>query len=111
VQDLGSGRSRWTVRGPGGTSIRWYARLTEAVPNTVLAWRSEPGAMLDNAGIIRFRPEGSGTRLDLRLCYRPPAGAAGRAVAALLSVDPRAKLNEDLGRLKALLEATVRSKS
>ena len=65
--------------------------------------------MLENAGAIRFAPDGDGTRVDLRLCYQPPAGGAGRAVAELLGVDPRARLNEDLGRLKAVLEGSGRS--
>jgi uncharacterized membrane protein len=109
VRDLGGGRSRWLVSGPARVPIEWNAVLTEQVTNERIAWRSEPGSMLENAGIIRFRPEGSGSRVDLRFCYSPPAGGAGRAVAELLGADPRAKLNEDLGRLKALLEATVRS--
>jgi len=111
VEDLGEGRSFWRVRGPGGAPIQWKARLTEHIPNQVLAWRSEPGAMLENAGIVRFQQNGTGTQLDLRLCYRPPIGGAGRAVAELLGADPRGKLNEDLGRLKSLLEATVQNDS
>jgi uncharacterized membrane protein len=111
IQDLGSGRSHWLVSGPGGAPIEWDAVLTEQVPNDRIAWRSEPGSMLDNAGVIRFRPETNGTRVDLRFCYNPPIGGAGQAVAELLGADPRAKLNEDLGRLKALLEGTVRSDS
>jgi uncharacterized membrane protein len=111
VRDLGGGRSHWVVRGPGGVPIEWDAVLTEQVPGEVLAWRSRPGSMLENAGAVRFRREGEGTRVDLRLCYNPPAGGAGQAVAALLGADPRAKLNEDLGRLKALLEGTQRSDS
>jgi uncharacterized membrane protein len=111
VRDLGGGRSHWVVRGPGGVPIEWDAVLTEQVPGEVLAWRSRPGSMLENAGAVRFRREGEGTRVDLRLCYNPPAGGAGQAVAALLGADPRAKLNEDLGRLKALLEGTQRSES
>jgi uncharacterized membrane protein len=111
IQDLGGGRSHWLVSGPGGAPIEWDAVLTEQVPNERIAWRSEPGSMLDNAGVIRFRPETNGTRVDLRFCYNPPIGGAGQAVAELLGADPRAKLNEDLGRLKALLEGTVRSDS
>ena len=111
VRDLGGGRSRWVVRGPGGVPIEWDAVLTEQVPGEILAWRSRPGSMLDNAGAVRFRPEGQGTRVDLRLCYSPPAGGAGQAVAELLGADPRAKLNEDLGRLKSLLEGANRSKT
>jgi uncharacterized membrane protein len=104
VKDLGGGRSHWVVRGPGGVAIEWDSVLTEQVPGESLAWRSRPGSMLENAGAVRFRPEGEGTRVELRLCYHPPAGGAGQAVAELLGADPRAKLNEDLGRLKALLE-------
>ena len=111
VEDLGQGRSRWSVSGPGGVPIEWRASLTQQTPNEVIAWRSEPASMLENAGIIRFSSSGSGTRVDLRFCYLPPAGGAGRAVAELLGSDPRAKLNEDLGRMKALLEATTGSQA
>jgi uncharacterized membrane protein len=111
VRDLGGGRSHWVVRGPGGVPIEWDAALTEQVPGEILAWRSRPGSMLENAGAVRFRPEGQGTRVDLRLCYSPPAGGAGRAVAELLGADPRGKLNEDLGRLKSLLEGANKSKA
>jgi uncharacterized membrane protein len=106
VEDLGGGRSRWSESGPGGVPIEWNAVLTQQGFNEVIAWRSEPGSMLENAGIIRFTPAGIGTRVDLRFCYHPPAGGAGQAVAELLGTDPRAKLNDDLGRMKALLEAT-----
>jgi uncharacterized membrane protein len=109
VEDLGGGRSRWSVSGPGGVPIEWTALLTRQEPGRVIAWRSEAGSMLENAGIIRFIPSGNGTRVNLRFCYHPPAGGAGEAVAELLGSDPRAKLNEDLGRMKALLEATTRS--
>lgn len=111
VEDLGDGRSHWSVSGPGGVPIEWNATLTQQSPNEVIAWRSEAGSMLENAGIIRFVASGTGTRVDLRFCYHPPAGGAGQAVAELLGSDPRAKMNEDLGRMKSLLEATTRSES
>ena len=109
VEDLGTGRSRWSVSGPGGVPIVWTAVLTQQAPGQVIAWRSESGSMLENAGVIRFLPAGTGTRVNLRFCYYPPAGGAGQAVAELLGSDPRAKMNEDLGRMKDLLEATRRS--
>jgi uncharacterized membrane protein len=111
VEDLGGGRSHWRVSGPGGVPIEWSAVLTQQAPHQMIAWRSEPGSMLENAGVIRFIAEESGTRVDLRFCYHPPAGGAGQAVAELLGSDPRTKLNEDLGRMKSLLEATHRSES
>ena len=111
VEDLGGGRSRWSVSGPGGLPIEWSAALTQQSPEEVIAWKSESGSMLENAGIIRFFRSGTGTRVNLRFCYHPPAGGAGQAVAELLGSDPRAKLNEDLGRMKSLLEATTRSET
>jgi uncharacterized membrane protein len=111
IEDLGGGRSRWIVSGPGGVPIEWEAVLTERIPGDLIAWRSQPGSMLENAGVVRFTPERGGTRVDLRFCYYPPAGGAGRAVTELLGADPRAKMNEDLGRLKALLEGSTRSET
>ena len=107
VDDLGAGRSHWVLDGPDGT-LEWNAAITVEVPGTLLAWRSEPGAILENAGAVRFSREGSGTRLDLRFCYNPPT-QAGDAVAELFGADPRAQLNQDLGRLKSLLESDTRS--
>jgi len=109
VTDLGGNRSRWVVNGPGGVPVEWNAVLTAREENRLLAWRSEPGSMLENAGVIRFAREGSGTRIDFRFCYNPPAGRAGRAMAEFFGADPRARMNEDLERLKTLLESTVRS--
>lgn len=109
VTDLGGNRSRWVVNGPGGVPVEWNAVLTAREENRLLAWRSEPGSMLENAGVIRFAREGSGTRIDFRFCYNPPAGRAGRAMTEFFGADPRARMNEDLERLKTLLESTVRS--
>jgi uncharacterized membrane protein len=111
VQDLGEGRSRWVVSGPGKRELQWNAVVTGREENSLLAWRSEPGSILNNAGAIRFSPEESGTRIDVRFCYSPPTGRAGRAVAEFFGGDPRTRLNQDLERLKTLLETTVRSDS
>jgi uncharacterized membrane protein len=107
VDDLGAGRSRWVLDAPAG-SLEWTAAITVEAPDTLLAWRSEPGAILENAGAVRFSREGGGTRLDLRFCYNPPTHA-GAALAELFGADPRAQLNQDLGRLKSLLESGTRS--
>jgi len=107
VRDLGGGRSHWVVRGPGGRTLEWDAVVTERVPDELLAWRSVPGSTPESAGVIRFTPVEGGTRVDLRFCYNPPTGGAEATVVNLLGSDPRGNLNEDLGRMKGLLEAVT----
>jgi uncharacterized membrane protein len=105
VRDLGNGRSHWVASGPAGVSVTWNAVLTRFVPDEVLAWRSEPGSLIANAGIIRFEPMMDGsTRVDIRLCYNPPAGALGHLAALIFGIDPKSGMDEDLVRLKSLLE-------
>jgi uncharacterized membrane protein len=111
IEDLGGGRSHWVVRGPRGGVIEWDALLTRREPERLLAWRSEPGSMLDHAGVIRFTAVHSGTRVDLRICYQSPTGGGGLAVRDLLGADPRATLNQDLARLTAVLEGSARSRT
>lgn len=111
VEDLGQGRSRWVLSGPARRPIEWEAVVTAREERELLAWRSEAGSVLEHAGALRMTPENGGTRLDLRICYYPPTGRAGRAVAEFFGGDPRVRLNEDLARLKSLLETTIRSNS
>lgn len=111
VRDLGAGRSHWVLRGPGARPVSWNAVLTEREENRRLAWRSEPGSVLESAGVIRFGREGGGTRIDLRFCYSPPAGRVGRRLADFFGGDPRTRVTEDLGRLKAVLESTMKERS
>jgi len=111
VRDLGDGRSRWVVSGPGGAPLEWTAAVTERQENRLLGWRSEASAALENAGVIRLAREAGGTRIDFRFCYSPPADPAGREMGEFFGADPRTRVNEDLARLKTLLESTVRSDS
>jgi uncharacterized membrane protein len=105
VRDLGNGRSHWVAEGPAGTSAGWNAEITLRAENQMLAWKSTPDSVVRNAGIVRFDPTpNGGTRVHIRLSYNPPAGALGHAVAKLFHRDPRAEMDDDLVRLKSLLE-------
>jgi uncharacterized membrane protein len=99
------GRSHWTVTGPLGTRLSWDAEETRRVPNELLAWTSLPGAAVRHAGAVRLEPvAGDRTRVEVTLSYSPVAGAAGHAVASILGADPKKRLDEDLLRMKTLLE-------
>lgn len=104
VGDLGGGRSHWIVKGPGGTEFTWTAALTEHDRPNRLSWRSEPGAEVEQNGTITFEPWRSGTRVTVHMAYRPPAGAVGHALARLLGKDPGHEMEEDLARMKMLVE-------
>lgn len=105
VRDLGSGRSHWVAMGPGGVRVTWDAVITRFVPDEVLAWRSEPNSVIANAGTIRFeRIDAGTTRVDILLSYNPPAGVLGHFAAKLFGADAKSAMDEDLVRLKSLLE-------
>jgi uncharacterized membrane protein len=105
VRPAKGGRSHWVVSGPGGVPVSWDAEVTRLIPNRVIAWKSLPGALVAHAGIIRFdrEPDGS-TRVHIRMSYNPPAGAVGHGIAALLGSDPKHQMDEDLARMKTLIE-------
>jgi len=105
VRRTGEDRSHWVAAGPGGTSIEWDAVTTQRIPNEVLAWKSIEGSTVENSGRVHFRPdERGGTLIEIRMSYNPPAGAVGHTVASLLGVDLQTALDEDMVRLKSLLE-------
>jgi uncharacterized membrane protein len=60
-----------------------------------------------NFGTVRFREAagGRGTEVAVDLEYQPPAGALGSAIARVLGEEPQCQIEEDLRRLKQLMEA------
>ncbi len=105
VRQLGDGRTHWVAHVAPGLNVEWTAEATRLELNQQLAWRSESGALVPNAGIIHFtaNPDGS-TRVDMRISYNPPAGALGHAIARAFGADLKSRLDEDLVRFKSLLE-------
>jgi len=105
VRDLGGGGSQWVVVGPGGIRLGWHATLRKMIPNQLLAWATEPGSAIPNAGVVRFESRGRAhTRINVDISYKPPGGILGHFAAMLFGADPKAALDDDLVRLKSLLE-------
>jgi len=105
VRDLGDRRSHWVVKGLAGTHVEWDSVLTESDRPLMLAWRSEQGALIEHDGSVHLEPQADGTRVTVRMAYRPPAGAVGHGVAALFGRDPRNELDQDLLRMKQFIES------
>jgi len=105
VRHLKNGRSHWVAAGPAGISIAWDAEIADQRSNELLAWRSVQSSMIATSGLVRFDKEPDGrTRVNIRMSYCPPAGVVGHAVAWLFGADPKSEMDDDLVRLKSLLE-------
>lgn len=99
------GRSHWVAKGPAGTKVDWEAEIINEIPNELIGWRSVNGSQVDNAGSVHFTSAGDrGTEVKVVLRYDPPAGVLGAAVSKILGEDPAMNVQEDLRRLKMLIE-------
>jgi uncharacterized membrane protein len=105
IRRSGNNTSHWVAVGPAGSTVEWDAQITHYEPNKLLTWKSLPGSTIRTSGSLRLESlRGPATRVDLKLFYIPPAGALGHAVASLFGADPKNALDEDLNRLKLMLE-------
>jgi len=106
VIKTGEQRSHWHVRGPFGGTVEWEAETTSFVPNEQIAWRSVDESRIKHEGTVHFAPadDGHATRIEVDLGYTPVAGYLGHGVAVLFGVDPKKLLDDDLLRVKSLLE-------
>jgi uncharacterized membrane protein len=107
VTERGGGRSVWVARGPAGETWQWESEILEDRPGELLVWRSLPGAEVHHHGAVRFQdaPAGRGTEVRVGIEFLPPGGIAGRVVARLARRLPAHRVEEDLRRLKQMLEA------
>lgn len=98
--------SHWVVEGPLGSDIAWDSVLTQDIPGKLISWHSTEEAEVDNEGSVAFKedPATGYTRVDVRIAYRPPAGALGKVVAALFGKDPNGQVKDDLEHFKEAVE-------
>lgn len=101
-------RSHWVAQAPklAGGTVEWDAEIVRDEPNAAIAWRSLPGADVDNSGEVRFtRGLGDrGTQITVSIKYAPPAGRLGQVIAFLAGEDPNAQVREDLRTFKRVME-------
>ena len=108
VEVLDDGRSFWKAKGPAGTSVSWYATITEDEPGRAISWQATKDAEVPNSGRIVFaeKPDGD-TLIEVRLTYQPPAGELGRSVAAAFGENPAKQIEDDLTNFKFAMEDKV----
>jgi uncharacterized membrane protein len=95
----------WHLTGLAGTALKWTGAIVRRIPEKLIEWRSLHGSAVENHGVIRFEAaKDGGTRVQIQMSYRPPAGLLGHAFATLFGLDPKNVLDQDFIRLKALFE-------
>jgi uncharacterized membrane protein len=106
VKITGPNESHWIAKGPAGTKIEWDAVIHNEIPDELIAWRSIEGSEVDHAGSVHFEktPDGRSTEVRVIMNYSPPAGRLGAAIAGLFGEEPGQQIDEDLRRLKNLVE-------
>lgn len=105
VKNSGNGIYHWTVAGPAGTPVEFDAITVKKDINQMISWKSLPNELIKSAGAVYFRPNNDGsTRVTVKMSYNPPAGAVGHVVASLFGVDPKEAMDNDLVRMKSLIE-------
>jgi len=101
------GRAVWTILAPAGRTVEVETEVVKEEPGKLIAWRSVPGSQIDTEGRVSFTdaPGNRGTRVSVRVAYKPPAGELGRMVAKLFMREPAVQARHDLKRFKMLMEA------
>jgi len=106
IRILDDRHSHWAVRGPGGHRFEWDAEIVNEHPGEMISWQTLPGADVQSAGTVRFTPAEGGRSTFLRLVleFHAPGGMLGGHLARLLGKDPAGQLDQDLSRLKEIME-------
>jgi uncharacterized membrane protein len=106
VKVLSPTRSHWVAKGPAGMTVEWDAELVNDLPDTLIAWKSLPGADVPNAGSVHFTelPANRGTMVKVEMDVEIPAGKVGLAIAKIFGEDPDREVREDLRKFKQLME-------
>ena len=106
VRSMGDGRSHWTATAPFGRTVEWDAETVEDVPDEKIGWRSVGEADVPNLGKVFFvpAPDGESTEVHVLMAYDIPGGEVGKAVAKYFGEEPNQQLDDDLRRLKQVLE-------
>jgi uncharacterized membrane protein len=105
VQERDEKRSHWKVKSVAGATFEWDAEIINEIPNELIAWRSLDGSDVDHAGSVHFEPDPhGGTKVTVIMEYRPPVGKLGAEIARMFGAEPGQIVEQDLRRLKQLLE-------
>ncbi len=96
---------KWSVL-KGQAEIEWDSEIVRDVPGALIAWRSKEGSTVAHTGEVSFRelPFNRGTEVRVLVNYHPPGGSVTDFLERILGESPQGELQEDLRRLRSLME-------
>ena len=106
VRVIDNKTSHWRATAPFGRTVEWDAEITDELTGERISWRSTAGADVHNEGTVRFSaaPGDRGTEVYLRMSYQVPGGGLGAGLARYFGEEPHQHVDDDLRRLKQVLE-------
>jgi len=106
VRATGERTSHWTASAPFGRTVEWDAETVDELPGERIGWRSTGDADVPNTGKVWFlpAPDGESTEVHVLIRYDIPGGQLGKAVARYFGEEPHQQLDDDLRRLKQVME-------
>ena len=99
VQQIDDTTLRWTAQ-VAGKEVYWTSRITEQVPDQVIAWQSTSGKL--NHGRVLFSPNGTDQTTITAVIEYDPEGIVENVADALGFVERR--LEGDLERFRNFIE-------
>ena len=107
VTEIDETRSRWEADVPEVGHVSWDAEILEDRPGELIAWRSLRGSEVHHSGAVSFRPAPGGRGTEVRLEMEPfsRGGRLSRLLARMVGWGTGRAVEEDLRRLKQILEA------
>ena len=92
------------VVGPAGPPIDWEVAIVERAPDARVRFAARSSfAQVDGDVGFEARPDGT-TRVVIELAYTPRLGGVGRSISSLFRAGAKHEIDEDLLRLKSLVE-------
>ena len=96
---------KWSIF-KGQVDVEWDSEIVREIPGSLIAWRSKEGSTVAHTGEVSFRERayGRGTEVRVILYYHPPGGVVTDFIEKILGESPQSELQDDLHRLRSLLE-------
>ncbi len=105
IEVADDGTAIWGMDLPDIGEVSWRTRILRERQDRELSWHSMEGAAIEQMGKVNFSPTpGGGTRVEVVLSYRAPAGPIDERLERLLTPAFRQKIEEEIRQMPEFFE-------